>query len=225
MAPHPLRRRGRLADAAKLATADAALSYAKHRLTPGTRKRGRGKALLLGGALVAVGVAAMANRNKVAGLIGARSSVPEPPPPPAPPAPSNYDAPGPPANTATPVPAPDPVTPAAIDESAEEEAAAAEAAAIGGEVSEYASSDPTLPAGEAEQPVVEAGEGEAEGQEQAEAQLEENLAPPETGAETPELENHPAAGQTDSLLGEPERGPDDDEGGGWQTWSGISSRQ
>jgi hypothetical protein len=223
MPANPLRRRSRLGDAAKLATADAALSYAKDRFTPGSRKRGRGKALLLGGALVAVGVAAMANRNKVAGLIGARSSVPEPPLP-VPPAPSNYDAPGPPANTATPVPAPDPVAPAAIDERAEEEAAAAEAAAIGGEVSDYASSDPALAADEAERPVAEAGGGEAEGQEQTEAQLEENLAPPEAGAETPELENHPAAGQAE-LLGEPEGKPEDEGGGGWQTWSGISSRQ
>jgi hypothetical protein len=179
MPANPLRRRGKLSDAAKLAAADAAISLAKDRLTPGSRKRGRGKALLIGGAVVAVGVAAMTNRRKVAGLIGTRSSVPEPPPPPAPPQPANVDVSGPPANTATPVPAPEAVVPDPIDERAEEAAAAAEAAAIGGEVSDYASSDPTLPADPAERPLAEAGGGEAEGQEQAEALLEENLQPPE----------------------------------------------
>jgi hypothetical protein len=80
MLANPLRRRSKLADVAKLAAADAALSYAKDRFTPGSRKRGRGKAMLLGGAVVAVGAAAYANRKRVAGLLGAGPSVPEPPP-------------------------------------------------------------------------------------------------------------------------------------------------
>jgi hypothetical protein len=205
MPANPLRRRRKLSDAAKLAAADAALSLAKDRLTRGSPKRGRGKALLIGGAVVAVGVAAMTNRRKVAGLIGTRSSVPEPPPPPAPPQPANVDVPGPPANTATPVPAPEPVVPEAIDERAEEAAAAAEAGAIGGEVSDYASSDPTLPADPEERPVAEGGGGEAEGQEQAEALLEENLQPPEGQGEIDpqarldeviDQAEHPAAGET-----------------------------
>jgi hypothetical protein len=59
---------------------------------------------------VAVGAAAAyAKRDQVRQLLpGGSSSTPEPYSPPVP-APSNYDAPGPPANTATPVPAPEPV--------------------------------------------------------------------------------------------------------------------
>src|SRR5215210_4751865 len=180
MPANPLRRRRRLGDVAKIAAADAALHYAKDHLTPGSRKRGRnGKALLLGGAVIAVGAAAFASRNKVAGLLGAGQSVPEPPPPPAPPQPLNYDAPGPVANTATPIPAPDPVVPDVVDEQAEVEAAAAEAAAIGGAQPGYASPDPTLPASEDQIPLAEAGEGESEGQEQAEAAAEERTEPVE----------------------------------------------
>ena len=100
-----------------------------------------------------------------------RAETYEPPPAPPRPGPSNYDAPGPVANTATPVPAPEPSSPAAIDEAAEEAAAAAEAANIGGAVSDYAG-PADLPATEAERPLAEAGEGEAEGQEQAELDLE-----------------------------------------------------
>src|SRR4051795_4000423 len=59
---------------------------------------------------VAVGAAAAyAKRDQVRELLpGGSSSTPEPYSPHVP-APSNYDAPGPPANTATPVPAPEPV--------------------------------------------------------------------------------------------------------------------
>ena len=142
----------------------------------------RSKTLLIGGALLAAGAAALKNRQKVAGLIGARSSVSEPPPPFAGPShstfttpqPANYDSPGPPENTATPVPAPDPLEPEAIDEEAEVAAAAAEAANIGGSVSEYAGSEADAVADEAERPLMEAGEGEAEGFEQAEHDLETN---------------------------------------------------
>ena len=98
-------------------------------------------ALLMGAAAVAAGV--LLKRDKVAGLLSPGSrDTPEPSwTPSPPPAPSNYDAPGPVANTATPVPAPEPevrTETGAIDEAAEEAAAAAEAANIGGTVSDYA---------------------------------------------------------------------------------------
>jgi hypothetical protein len=134
----------------------------------------RNKLLLLGGAVVAAGAAALLKRDKVAGLLPSRSGEPAPSAAPAPPQPSNYDAPGPVANTATPVPAPDPQEPEAIDERAEEEAAAAEAAAIGGSVSDYAGSELGEPADEAHRPLAEAGEGESEGQEQTESELAAN---------------------------------------------------
>ena len=121
---------------------------------------------------------------------------------PPPPGPSNYDAPGPVANTATPVPAPEPQQPEAIDEAAEEAAAAAEAANIGGAVSDYAGPS-DLPATEAERPLAEAGEGEAEGQEQAELDLREAAAPTAPGIsdserqidETIEQAANPLAGE------------------------------
>ena len=139
--------------------------------------------------------------------------------PPAPPAQSNYDAPGPPANTATPVPAPDPVVharhrtrietrsrsrrsqgrrpprrsrppstrpprmppaardratgetqpglqvaPEPIDEAAEEQAAAAEAAAIGGSPGEpYAGSEPGEPDHRGRAPARRGGRGRVRG--------------------------------------------------------------
>jgi hypothetical protein len=135
------------------------------------------KLLLLGVAAIAAGV--YFKRDKVAGLLPGRGETYTPPSPP-PPGPSNYDAPGPVANTATPVPAPDPQQPGPIDEDAEEAAAAAEAANIGGVVSAYAGRSGE-PADEAERPLAEAGEGEAEGQEQAEFDLEQNARPTAPG--------------------------------------------
>jgi hypothetical protein len=132
------------------------------------------KLLLLGAAVVAAGV--FLKRDKVAGLLPGRGQTYEPPAPPPPPGPSNYDAPGPVANTATPVPAPEPQQPGPIDEAAEEAAAAAEAANIGGTVSDYAGITGEV-ATEEERPLVEAGEGEAEGQEQTEHDLREAAAP------------------------------------------------
>jgi len=123
------------------------------------------KLLLVGAAVVAAGI--FLKRDKVAGLLPSRT---EPYSPPSP-GPSNYDAPGPVANTATPVPAPEAHEPAAIDEAEEEAAAAAEAANIGGTVSDYVG-PADMPATEEERPLAEAGEGEAEGQEQAELDLE-----------------------------------------------------
>jgi hypothetical protein len=152
------------------------------------------RTLVLGGLAVAAAAGALKNRGKVAGLLG-RSTGPEPFPPPseAPvgaraaepgPAPAppiaNADAPGPPANTATHVPAPDPQVhdPAGgIDEAAEEAAAAAEAANIGGPAPEYAGNELGELADEVDRPLEEAGEGVSEGAEQAEADLVDNAEP------------------------------------------------
>jgi hypothetical protein len=136
----------------------------------------RTKLLLLGA--VALGAAAYLKRDKVTAVLPSGSETPTYTPPA--PGPSNYDAPGPVANTATAVPAPEAHQPPTIDEAAEEAAAAAEAANIGGAVSDYAG--PTgLPATEAERPLAEAGEGEAEGQEQAELDLERAAEPTAPG--------------------------------------------
>ncbi len=138
-------------------------------------------ALLMGAAAVAAGV--LLKRDKVQALLnpGGSDSKESSWAPAQPPEPSNYDAPGPPANTATPVPAPDAQIleeDGSIDEAAEEAAAAAEAANIGGQVSDYAGIvDPDEPATEAERPLVESGEGSSEGEEQAEAELAEAAAP------------------------------------------------
>jgi hypothetical protein len=170
--------------------------------------RRRGRLLLLGAAVVAAGV--FLKRDKVAGLLPSRAETYSPPAA----GPSNYDAPGPVANTATAVPVPEPYEPDPVDEAAEEAAAAAEAANIGGTVSDYAG--PTgLPATEAERPLAEAGEGEAEGQEQAELDLEraaEPTAPGMSGAEhqiedTIEQAANPLAGETL----DPVAPPDEDE--------------
>jgi nicotinate-nucleotide--dimethylbenzimidazole phosphoribosyltransferase len=147
------------------------------------------RTLLLGGLAVAAVAGAMKNRDKVAGLLGARTGAPEPPSPesatyaapeqtrtpvpdePAPaPLQSNFDLSGPPTNTATPVAAPEPVIrgEGGIDEAAEERAAAAEAAAIGGSTPEYAGPAPDERADEEWRPLAEAGEGESEGQEETE---------------------------------------------------------
>ena len=145
----------------------------------------RPKTLVLGGLALAAAAGALKNRDKVAGLIGARSSAPEPPRPepapaarsggdPAAPAPSNYDLAGPAANTATKVPAPEASVlddDGGIDERAEEEAAAAEAAAIGGGVPEYPGVQFDEEADDATRPVIEAGGGESEGEELAEFDL------------------------------------------------------
>ena len=97
------------------------------------------------------------------------------------------------------------VMPEPIDEAAEEQAAAAEAAAIGGSAgNEYAGSELGEPATEAERPLAEAGEGVAEGQEQAEAELEENAGPGDEGMsdaerqidDTIEAADNPAIGET-----------------------------
>ena len=266
MALNPLRRRSKLAAAAKTARnaaiADAAWALARDRIAtkvPGVdhRRHGAGRKLLLSAGLAA-GVAAVVyvKRDRARAMLPGGSSSPETYSPPPPPQPSNYDAPGPVANTATPIPAPDPVVqpqpevvpepspqqeslaealaeaPPAFDEAAEEDAAA-EAAAIGGSPSDYAGSEPGFAADEAERPLAESGEGEAEGQEQAEADLEENLSPRDAGMTDAERQiedaieqaGNPLKGETPEPLvseGGAAPGDDDDQGGqsDWQTWSG-----
>jgi hypothetical protein len=118
------RKRNKLGRAAKtarnLAVADAAIALMRQG-SSSHRRRGA-KALLLGGAAAAIAAGALLKRDKVAGLLPSRTSD-EPQstggwtPAPAT-GPSNYDAPGPVANTATPVPAPEPQSPPAVDEAA-----------------------------------------------------------------------------------------------------------
>jgi hypothetical protein len=167
------------------------------------------KLLLFVAAVLAAVV--LLKRDKVAGLLPSRGQADEPPTPHTP-GPSNYDAPGPVANTATPVPAPEPAQPGPIDEAAEEAAAAAEAANIGGTVSDYAG-----PAGEradeAERPVAEAGGGESEGQEQAEDELRSAAEPTAPGMSDEQRQIEDAMDQAaNPLAGEQVEGlasPDD----------------
>jgi len=175
MAPSPFRRRKPANSLRNLQIAEAALALAKDRTGRGSR-RPSGRMLLLGGAVAAAGAAALLKRDKVAGLLPSRSGEPEAPSAPTPPQPSNYDVRGPVANTATPIPAPDAQgePPETIDEAQEEAAAAAEAAAIGGSTSAYAGPELGETADEAHRPLAEAGGGESEGQEQAEAELADN---------------------------------------------------
>jgi hypothetical protein len=125
------------------------------------------------------------------------------------------------------------VLPEPIDEAAEEQAAAAEAAAIGGSAgNEYAGSEYGEPASESERPLAEAGEGVAEGQEQAEAELEENAGPGDEGVSDAERQiedaiqaaDNPAVGETpEPVAPGSEASKDDDDdisGGDWKTWSG-----
>ena len=212
--------------------ADLALAFLRDRVAaqfPGVKPRRRGpnvRTLLIGGGVAAALAALLLGRGKVKALLPGGSPAAEPPPMPsgfAPvPAtgPSNYDAGGPVTNTATAVPAPPAFDAPAIDEAAEEAAAAAEAANIGGEVSDYAAPSPDEPIAPEEVPLAEAGEGEAEGQEQAEAELAE-AAEPSAPGQSPEQQqieatiedaSNPAAGENV----EPDRGAE------WRTWSGRS---
>jgi hypothetical protein len=218
--------------------ADAALAFARDRIAaqlPGVepRKRHRGrKALLIGGA-VAAGALLLAKRGKVAALLPGRSDEPAPPPPPpareTPPI-SNYDAPGPVENTATRVPTPPPYESPAIDEAAEEAAAAAEAANIGGPVSDYAGSEFGESATEAERPLMEAGEGESEGQEQTEAELAEAAESAEGMSdaehqidEAIEAQSNPLGGETpEPVRPEEPLPPEGQQASEWRTWSGRS---
>jgi hypothetical protein len=169
--------------------------------------------LLLGGAALAA--ALITRRDRLVALLPGGSSTSTPPQPPAAarreeaaapaPAPgvSNYDAAGPAANTATAVPVPQALEPETVDEAAEEAAAAAEAASIGGTVADYAGPDEDELATEAERPLEESGEGVSEGQEQAEAELETAAEPydgrsPEQAQieDAIERQDEPGAGET-----------------------------
>lgn len=257
MALNPLRRRSALASAAKTARnaaiADAAWSIARDHLAtrvPGvdSRRRGRGRKLLLvGGAAGVVAVGLFVKRDRARALLPGGSAT-ESWSPPAPPQQTNYDAPGPVANTSTPIPAPEPVVtptsepasssetqeslaealaeaPPAFDEAAEEEAAAAEAAAIGGSPSDYAGDEPGLAADEAHRPLAESGEGESEGEEQAEAELEDNATSGQAGVSDAERQIEDVIDQAGNpAVGETpeglvsETGSDDDDQGGASDW-------
>src|SRR5215213_10316485 len=114
------RKRSRIGKAAKtarnLAIADAAIALARQ--GTGHHRRSRAKALLLGGAAAAIAAGALFKRDKVAGLLpsGGESAGPQSWTPAPTAGPSNYDAPGPVANTATPVPAPEAHTAGSVDE-------------------------------------------------------------------------------------------------------------
>lgn len=199
------------------------------------------KTLVAGGA-VAAGVMLVRNRDKVTGMLPGRSaSAPAAPAPPPPaqttPPISNYDAAGPVENTSTPVPTPPPFQPPTIDEAAEEAAAAAEAANIGGTVSDYAGPEGE-PASESERPLMEAGEGESEGQEQAEAELAEAAEPTAPGmspeehqiedaieaAGNPVSPEHVEPLVSETQPGDAEQRAHEEESSGseWRTWSGRS---
>ena len=111
--------------------------------------------------------------------------------------------------------------PPTIDEAAEEAAAAAEAANIGGTVSDYAGPDGEV-ATEAEVPLAEAGEGEAEGFEQADDELIDAAEGNEDDGLSPEEAqiNEAIDDTANPLAGEevePSGRTADSE---WQTWSG-----
>lgn len=200
------------------------------------------RTLILGG-LAAGAAYALRNNPTVKGLLGGGSSAPAPAPysPPAPAAASpvaNVDVAGPPENTSTHVPVPEPAVqpvddPAGdvlsdsptggIDEAAEEAAAAAEAANIGGVPEEYPSEDdPSVAVDEALRPLEEAGQGYAEGQELAEADLIDNA---EVAAGDPvegeraiedviEAQDDPFSGETEEAtlqMGLPDEQVDDAE--------------
>ena len=219
--------------ARNLAVADIALAFARDRvarMVPGVQPRRRrppvGK-LLIGGGLAAGALALLFKRDTVRGLLpGSQSSdtAPAAEPTYTPPPVSNYDAAGPVANTATAVPVPPAFEEPAIDEAAEEAAAAAEAANIGGTVSDSVGPEGEI-ATEAERPLAEAGEGEAEGQEQTEAELiaaaepYDGISPEQAQIEDViDQASNPAEGETPEPIEPPREGGDSE----WNTWSGRS---
>jgi hypothetical protein len=213
------------------AVADIALAFARDRLAaqlPGVKPRKRRpgkKSLLLGGAAAAATAALLLKRDKVVALLPGRSDEPAPSTPSyTPPPVSNYDAAGPVANTATAVPVPPAYESPAIDEAEEEAAAAAEAANIGGQVSDYAGSELGETASPEEAPLAEAGEGESEGQEQAEDELRQAAEDDEDGRSPEQAQIEDAIDEAANPLAgeqvEPNRPPDDAE---WRTWSGRTA--
>ena len=204
--------------ARNVAIARVAWAFTRDRLAsqlPGVeprKHRSRAKTLLIGGGIAAaLGAALFKKRQAVRALLPGSSDVSAPPRPETytPPPVSNYDAPGPVANTATAVPVPPAHESAAIDEAEEEAAAAAEAANIGGPVSDYVG-PAGEPATEEERPLAEAGEGESEGQEQLEAEIGESA--PAVSDEQRQVEE-----QNPPVSPEQADAPQDPE---WKTWSG-----
>ena len=217
----PFRRRGKTAR--NLALAEAALALAKDRDVAASSKRSRGRLLLVGGAVVAAGAAALLKRDKVAGLLPSRSGDPAP------------AAPLPGAVAAVELRRPGPggqhrdagarARPAAgrgrrhepIDEAAEEAAAAAEAAA------HRRRPRPSTPARTSTsrptrrfRPLAEAGEGESEGLEQAEADLADNATYRDAGLSDAEAQieeaieeaDQPFAGETLEGVAAEDAGPE-----------------
>ena len=96
----------------------------------------------------------------------------------------------------------------------------------------YAGSEPDEAISEADRPLAEAGEGEAEGLEQADAELEENATVGDGVSdaerqidEAIEAADNPAVGETpegptDTSDPEDDGNDDDISGGDWKTWSG-----
>jgi hypothetical protein len=213
------------------AVADVALAFARDRLAaqlpgvqPRKKRRPGKKSLLIGGAVAAAGAALLFKRDKVAALLPGKSeSAPAGSaggytPPPV----SNYDAPGPVANTATPVPVPPAQEPPAIDEAAEEAAAAAEAANIGGAVSDYAGPELGEPAAPEDVAVLEGGGGESEGQEQAEAELRDAAEDREPGLSPEQAQIDEAIDEAAARGGETVE-PSTADDAEWRTWSGRSA--
>jgi hypothetical protein len=210
--------------ARNVAVADIALAFARDHLAqlPGVKPRRKRpavgvKALLIGGVAAGAAAVVLLKRDKVAGLLPGRGDQAAPADPVhAPPPVSNYDASGPVSNTATPVPVPPAYEEPTIDEAAEEAAAAAEAANIGGPVSDYAGSELGEPAAPEDVPLAEAGQGVAEGQEQTEDELRE-AAEPSDGLSPEQAQIDEAIEQTHNPLAdeqvEPTRPADDASGG------------
>jgi hypothetical protein len=195
---------------------------------------------VLGGLVVAAAGAAFKNRKKLFGGGSVPQALPapaqaepgeaanEPEGAPAP-AVANADVAGPPANTATHVPAPEPFVhdpDGGIDEEAEEAAAAAEAANIGGPAADYPGLEQGELADEAMRPLEEAGEGESEGQELAEFELADNAEPSagdpiEGGRQIDDVieeQDDPFSGEQPTVeQSAVAPDPDDPE---WRTWSG-----
>jgi hypothetical protein len=229
MAPNPFRRRKPAPPYANaLHAAEAALAMARTKaagVTPTVKKAAPtiGKVAKVAAPIAAgLGVAGVVVKKVLGGRGGDGGGEAHQPIPVPPPGQSNYDAAGPVANTATPVPVPErrgaSIEP--IDEEAEIAAAAAEARAIGGSAGDDYVNSEGLAVDEAERPVFESGEGDAEGFEQAEAELEANAILEGDGMsdaerqidEAIEEQSNPFAGERDDAIVE-EAGEADSEGG------------
>ena len=217
------------------AVADLALAFARDRLAaqlPGVKPRKRRpgkKTLLIGGIAATAAAALLLKRDKVAALLPGRSDEPAPPEPSyTPPPVSNYDAAGPVANTAT---AGARAARVRVARPIDEAERGSRRRGRGGQ--HRRPGQPTTPArsGEpatdAEAPLAEAGEGEAEGQEQTEHELRDAAEGNEDDGLSPEEAQineaiddaaNPLAGRARSSRRRPARRPE------WRTWSGRRIR-